>query len=161
MGANKRGPEPGSEKARHGGQAVREKYGPEFYSRIGKKGGEAVKNKLGSGFYAEIGKKGGESTKRQQGPEFYSRIGKKGGERGRGTPKQSTSATQGTRDRASLIELPWQVDNAKGDVSLCRDSWRALSLHFPCVSRRPPSHTRFQRALLVSGVYAAVLRPGH
>ncbi len=89
MATSKRGPEPGSDKAKHGGQAVREKYGPEFYSRIGKKGGEAVKTKLGSAFYAEIGKKGGESTKRQQGPEFYSRIGKKGGERGRGTPKTS------------------------------------------------------------------------
>jgi len=88
MATSKRGPEPGSDKAKHGGQAVREKYGPEFYSRIGKKGGEAVKQKLGSTFYAEIGKKGGESTKRQQGAEFYSRIGKKGGERGRGTPKQ-------------------------------------------------------------------------
>src|SRR5262245_27391955 len=91
MAGTKRGPAPGSEKARHGGQAVREKYGPEFYSRIGKKGGEAVKQKHGPTFYAEIGKKGGESTKRQQGPEFYSRIGKKGGERGRGTPKQSAS----------------------------------------------------------------------
>src|SRR5579859_1018782 len=89
MAASKRGPEPGSQKAKHGGQAVREKYGPEFYSRIGKKGGEAVKEKRGPAFYAEIGKKGGESTKRQQGPEFYSRIGKKGGERGRTAPKQS------------------------------------------------------------------------
>lgn len=40
MATSKRGPEPGSQKAKHGGQAVREKYGPEFYSRIGKKGGE-------------------------------------------------------------------------------------------------------------------------
>src|SRR5438132_7359551 len=83
MANNKRGPERGSQKAKHGGQAVREKYGPEFYSRIGKKGGEAVKEKRGPQFYAEIGKKGGESTKRQQGSEFYSRIGKKGGEHGR------------------------------------------------------------------------------
>jgi general stress protein YciG len=92
MAASKRGPEPGSQKAKHGGQAVREKYGPEFYSRIGKKGGEAVKEKRGPAFYAEIGKKGGESTKRQQGPEFYSRIGKKGGERGRAAPKQGTKS---------------------------------------------------------------------
>jgi len=98
MATSKRGPEPGSQKAKHGGQAVREKYGPEFYSRIGKKGGEAVKEKLGPAFYAEIGKKGGESTKRQQGPEFYSRIGKKGGERGRGTPKQQAS------DRAAAAQ---------------------------------------------------------
>src|SRR5450755_4042905 len=79
MANNKRGPEPGSQKAKHGGQAVREKYGPEIYSKIG----ETVKEKRGPQFYAEIGKKGGESTKRQQGSEFYSKIGKKGGERGR------------------------------------------------------------------------------
>src|SRR6202022_2755763 len=83
MANNKRGPEPGSQKAKHGGQAVREKYGPEFYSKIGRKGGETVKEKRGPQFYAEIGKKGGESTKRQQGSEFYSKIGRKGGERGR------------------------------------------------------------------------------
>jgi len=40
MTNSKRGPEPGSQKAKHGGQAVREKYGAEFYSKIGKKGGE-------------------------------------------------------------------------------------------------------------------------
>ena len=34
----KRGPAPGSQRAKHGGQAVRKKYGPEFYSRIGKMG---------------------------------------------------------------------------------------------------------------------------
>src|SRR6516164_6733612 len=85
MTNNRRGPQPGSQKAKHGGQAVREKYGPEFYSKIGKKGGETVKEKRGPQFYAEIGKKGGESTKRQQGSEFYSKIGKKGGERGRVT----------------------------------------------------------------------------
>src|SRR5260370_40074698 len=82
---SKRGPEPGSQKAKHGGQAVREKYGPEFYSKIGKMGGKKVKEERGPQFYAEIGKKGGESTKRQRGSEFYSRIGKKGGERGRVT----------------------------------------------------------------------------
>jgi general stress protein YciG len=92
MPMKRRGPEPGSQNARHGGQAVREKYGPEFYSRIGKKGGEAVKAKRGSVFYAEIGKKGGESTKRTQGPEFYSQIGKKGGERGRTRPKTLVTA---------------------------------------------------------------------
>ncbi len=82
---NKRGPAPGSQKAKHGGQAVREKYGPEFYAKIGRMGGKKVKEKRGPQFYAEIGKKGGESTKRQRGSEFYSRIGKRGGERGRAT----------------------------------------------------------------------------
>src|SRR5215467_7253838 len=78
MATIKRGRLPRSQKAKHGGQAVREKYGPEFYSKIGKKGGETVKEKRGPKFYAEIGKKGGESTKRHQGSEFYSKIGKKG-----------------------------------------------------------------------------------
>src|ERR1700730_14143214 len=89
MANNKRGPEPGSQKAKRGGQAVRAKYGPEFYSKIGKKGGETVKEKRGPQFYAEIGKKGGESTKRQQGSEFYSKIGKKGGESGRALASDS------------------------------------------------------------------------
>src|SRR5205807_2278178 len=52
----KRGPAPGSQRAKHGGQAVRKKYGPEFYSRIGKMGGRKVKEKRGPGFYSEIGK---------------------------------------------------------------------------------------------------------
>src|SRR5207245_11463418 len=64
--ANKRGPEPGSQKAKHGGQAVRENYGAEFYSKIGKKGGETVKEKRRTQFYAGHGKKGAEDTKRQQ-----------------------------------------------------------------------------------------------
>ena len=91
MANNKRGPEPGSQKAKHGGQAVRAKYGPEFYSKIGRKGGETVKEKRGQQFYSEIGKKGGESTKRQQGSEFYSKIGKKGGERGRSSIDEATA----------------------------------------------------------------------
>jgi general stress protein YciG len=96
MEPKKRGPQPGSEKAKHGGQAVREKYGPDFYSKIGKKGGEAVKEKHGPAFYAEIGKKGGETTKREHGPEFYSRIGKKGGERGRMQPKANAGTDRHT-----------------------------------------------------------------
>src|SRR5205809_5442752 len=82
MTNNRRGPERGSQKAKHGGQAVREKYGPEFYSKIGKMGGDAVKEKRGPQFYADIGKKGGDSTKSQHGSAFYSRIGKEGGKRG-------------------------------------------------------------------------------
>lgn len=87
----KRGPAAGTEKAKHGGQAVREKYGPDFYARIGKKGGETVKQR-GPAFFAEIGRKGGEATKRSQGVEFYSRIGKAGGEAGRRERKGQPSA---------------------------------------------------------------------
>jgi general stress protein YciG len=83
----RRGPVPGSEQARRGGSAVREKYGVEFYARIGKQGGTAVKQKRGPDFYSEIGHKGGAATAAKHGTEFYSRIGKKGGERGRGVPK--------------------------------------------------------------------------
>lgn len=88
---SKRGPDAGSEKAKRGGQAVRDKYGSDFYSRIGKKGGETVKQR-GPDFYAEIGRKGGEATKRSLGVEFYSRIGKAGGEAGRRGKKEQPSA---------------------------------------------------------------------
>jgi general stress protein YciG len=85
----RRGPVPGTEQARHGGNAVSEKYGAEFYSRIGKQGGAAVKQKRGTSFYSEIGHMGGTATAAKHGKEFYARIGKKGGERGRGVPKVS------------------------------------------------------------------------
>ena len=79
---SKRGPVAGTEQAKRGGQAVREKYGLDFYARIGKKGGETVKQR-GPDFYAAIGRKGGESTKREHGVAFYSRIGKVGGQAGK------------------------------------------------------------------------------
>lgn len=80
---SRRGPVPGSEKAKHGGQAVREQYGAGFYRQIGLKGGLRVKEQRGAKFYAEIGRKGGQATKAHQGQEFYNRIGKLGGEKGR------------------------------------------------------------------------------
>jgi general stress protein YciG len=83
----RRGPVPGTERARHGGDAVHEKYGAEFYSRIGKKGGMAVKEQRGSAFYSEIGHKGGAATAARHGREFYRRIGKQGGAHGRGVPR--------------------------------------------------------------------------
>jgi uncharacterized protein len=70
----KRGPQPGTPQARHGGEAVKQKYGAKFYSQIGKKGGEAVKQEKGPEFYAQIGKKGGEATKRSHGSKFYAEI---------------------------------------------------------------------------------------
>lgn len=77
--AKKRGPVAGTDEARRGGEAVREKYGHDFFSKIGRIGGRTVAKQHGSDFYAQIGKKGGESTKRNQGAEFYARIGRKGG----------------------------------------------------------------------------------
>ncbi len=37
-----RGSVPGSERAKHGGQAVRDRHGSDFYARIGKKGGIVI-----------------------------------------------------------------------------------------------------------------------
>jgi len=80
----KPGPKPGTEAAKRGGTAAREKYGREFYSRIGSKGGSTVRERHGSNFYTEIGRRGGESTKRNLGVEHYSRIGRIGGQRAHG-----------------------------------------------------------------------------
>jgi general stress protein YciG len=80
----KPGPKPGTEAARRGGTAAREKYGREFYSKIGAKGGSTVRERHGSTFYTEIGRRGGQSTKRNLGVEHYSRIGRIGGQRAHG-----------------------------------------------------------------------------
>jgi hypothetical protein len=77
----KPGPKPGTEAAKRGGTAARDKYGSAFYSRIGTKGGSTVRERHGSEFYTDIGRKGGESTKRNKGVEHYSRIGRIGGKR--------------------------------------------------------------------------------
>jgi general stress protein YciG len=79
----KRGPKPGTPAAKHGGQAVREKYGSAFYSNIGKKGGNTVKADLGIDHYSRIGEKGGKATRDKLGPEHYARIGRIGGSRPR------------------------------------------------------------------------------
>lgn len=84
----KPGPRPGTEAAKRGGTAAREKYGREFYSRIGSKGGSTVRERHGSSFYTEIGRRGGESTKRNLGTEHYSRIGRIGGQRAHGRHDQ-------------------------------------------------------------------------
>ena len=78
------GPRPGTEAAKRGGSAARDKYGREFYSKIGSKGGSTVRERHGSEFYTEIGRRGGETTKRNLGTEHYSRIGRIGGKRAHG-----------------------------------------------------------------------------
>lgn len=75
----KPGPRPGTEAAKRGGSAARDKYGREFYSKIGSKGGSKVRDVHGPGFYTEIGRRGGETTKRNLGTDHYSRIGRIGG----------------------------------------------------------------------------------
>ncbi len=85
----KPGPRPGTEAAKRGGTAAREKYGREFYSKIGSKGGSTVRERHGSTFYTEIGRRGGESTKRNLGVEHYSRIGRIGGQRAHGTTDEN------------------------------------------------------------------------
>jgi general stress protein YciG len=95
----KPGPRPGTEAARRGGTAAREKYGKEFYSRIGSKGGSTVRERRGSAFYTEIGRRGGESTKRNLGTEHYSRIGRIGGQRAHG--RRDSSEDQGVPTRGA------------------------------------------------------------
>ncbi len=88
----KPGPRPGTEAAKRGGSAARDKYGREFYSKIGSKGGSKVRDEHGSTFYTEIGRRGGESTKRTLGSDHYSRIGRIGGKRAHGrTPDDLNS----------------------------------------------------------------------
>ncbi|HEU5440569.1 MAG TPA: hypothetical protein VFU88_14890 [Ktedonobacterales bacterium] len=79
----RRGPRAGSENARRGGMAVREKYGAEFFAKIGSKGGRTVRERRGPEFYASIGRIGGETTRDTLGPEHYERIGRLGGLRAR------------------------------------------------------------------------------
>ena len=95
----KPGPRPGTEAAKRGGTAARDKYGKEFYSKIGAKGGSTVRDRHGSAFYTEIGRRGGESTKRNLGTEHYSRIGRIGGRRahGRSTASRSNEAGSGKK----------------------------------------------------------------
>lgn len=79
----RRGPRPGTESARHGGLAVRDKYGSEFFAKIGAKGGKSVSAQHGADFYAGIGHRGGSSTRDRLGLEHYERIGRMGGLRQR------------------------------------------------------------------------------
>ncbi len=90
----KRGPVAGTEEARRGGRAVREKYGAEFFARIGKKGGDTVRRQHGSEFYTEIGRKGGETTKKRRGSAFYATIGKKGGQSNHAHATKRTSPAE-------------------------------------------------------------------
>lgn len=79
----RRGPRAGSENARRGGMAVREKYGQEFFARIGSKGGKTVRERRGPEFYASIGRLGGQTTRDTLGVDHYERIGRMGGLRAR------------------------------------------------------------------------------
>jgi uncharacterized protein len=90
----RRGPRAGSENARRGGMAVREKYGPEFFARIGSKGGKTVREKRGADFYASIGRMGGQTTRNTLGVEHYERIGRMGGLRARRREREAQ-----TKDR--------------------------------------------------------------
>lgn len=80
----KPGPRPGTDAAKRGGTAARDKYGREFYSKIGSQGGRKVRETHGIGFYESIGRRGGESTKLRKGSEHYSAIGRIGGRKAHG-----------------------------------------------------------------------------
>jgi uncharacterized protein len=79
----KRGPQPGTPAARHGGMAVRDKYGLDYYSKIGSKGGKTVRERQGPDFFANIGRMSGQTTRDMLGLGHYERIGRLGGLRSR------------------------------------------------------------------------------
>lgn len=97
----KPGPRPGTDAAKRGGTAAREKYGRDFYRRIGAKGGSTVRERYGSSFYTEIGRRGGEATKRHLGIEHYARIGHIGGKRAHGMHGTDGEASTIAADNAS------------------------------------------------------------
>jgi uncharacterized protein len=85
----RRGPRAGTENAKRGGMAVREKYGHDFFARIGAMGGKKVRERRGPDFYADIGRIGGQRTRETLGVEHYERIGRMGGLRQRKRERQS------------------------------------------------------------------------
>lgn len=87
----RRGPRAGTENARRGGMAVREKYGHDFFAKIGAMGGKKVRERRGPDFYADIGRLGGQRTRETLGVEHYERIGRMGGLRQR---KREQAETQ-------------------------------------------------------------------
>lgn len=90
----RRGPRAGTENARRGGMAVREKYGHEYFARIGAKGGKTVRERRGSEFYANIGRLGGQTTRDTLGADHYERIGRMGGLRTRKRERERTTQTE-------------------------------------------------------------------
>jgi len=109
----KPGPRPGTEAAKRGGSAARDKYGREFYSKIGSKGGSKVRERHGSDFYAEIGRRGGESTKRNLGAEHYSRIGRIGGKRAHGRRGDTVDMV----DQDALTSAPTPTDDQQSPTA--------------------------------------------
>ncbi len=85
----RRGPRAGTENARRGGMAVREKYGHDFFAKIGSMGGKKVRERRGPEFYADIGRLGGQRTRETLGVEHYERIGRMGGLRQRKRERQA------------------------------------------------------------------------
>ena len=85
----RRGPRAGTENARRGGVAVREKYGLDFFARIGAIGGKKVRERRGADFYADIGRIGGQRTRETLGAGHYERIGRMGGFRQRKRERQT------------------------------------------------------------------------
>lgn len=87
MATSKRGPVPGSEHAKHGGQAVRAKYGADYFRQIGQKGGQRVKEK--------------------QGPTSTRRLAAKVGKRPRRTTGRTSTAASAGWGRAEVQAYSW------------------------------------------------------
>jgi hypothetical protein len=70
-----KGPKPGSEEAKRGGRAVREKYGLTHYQRMGQIGSAQLKDRRGPDYFRELGRRGGKATHERYGADHFGRIG--------------------------------------------------------------------------------------
>ncbi len=91
---SRRGPRAGTESARRGGMAVREKYGQAYFAQIGSRGGKSASAQHGSDFYAGIGHVGGSKTRDRLGIAHYERIGRMGGLRQRQRERSAAEQPQ-------------------------------------------------------------------
>ncbi len=87
----KPGPKIGSDAARRGGMATRERHGKEFFKRIGQKGGKSLTDKHGIDYLRGLGGRGGKTTSEKYGNEHYRDIGREGGKKSRRKRKTFTS----------------------------------------------------------------------
>lgn len=99
---DKPGAEPGTEKARHGGQAILDRYGPAYFQHLSALGGAAMRQKYGADFYQRIGKAGGEALKEKYGPDHFHQLGKKSGESKRKARQKAPGTEENSRGRQAV-----------------------------------------------------------
>lgn len=104
----KPGPKPGSENARRGGIATRDRWGAEHVREIARKGGNSLVKRRGADHLKGIGQKGGATTKERYGEEYFSIIGKKGGKASGGRKRGAHKARNA--DQPAAPDAPTTSD---------------------------------------------------